>query len=179
MLNRRKYTDSEMNTLLKSMVVLVDTREHSGKNDHILDYFDKHKIAYKKMALPALDYSLMLPANPELNVPSDLYFYNDIAIERKANAEELSGNFSQNRERFNDEFSRARCKRRYLIVENCNYSDIVDNKYNTQYSSKSYLASLHSFNMKYDLQIVFMPDKSYTPIFIIGTLQYYLRYLLK
>ena len=161
------------------MVVLVDTREHKGKNDHILNYFDAHKIAYKKMALPALDYSVMLPANEELGIPHDMLFYNDIAIERKASAEELSGNFSQNRERFNDEFSRARCKRRYLIIEGCNYSDIVQGNYNTQYASKSYLGSLHSFNTKYDLQIVFMPDKAYTPIFIIGVLQYYLRYILK
>lgn len=32
-----------------------------------------------------------------------------------------------------------------------------------------------SFNHKYDLQIVFMKERAYTPIYIYGVMQYYLR----
>ena len=39
MLNKFKYTDKEIDELVKSIVVLVDTSEK--ENQHILDYFDK------------------------------------------------------------------------------------------------------------------------------------------
>ena len=45
MIDNFKYTDKEVNELISSMVILVDTREQ--KCDHILDYFDKKKINYK------------------------------------------------------------------------------------------------------------------------------------
>ena len=68
---------------------------------------------------------------------------------------------------------------KYLLIENANYEDIVNGKYNTQYNKKSYLGSIHSFNHKYDLEIVFMPDNTYSPIFIYGVMQYYLRNLIR
>ncbi len=37
---------------------------------------------------------LVLPANPELGITRDKYFYDEITIEKKANLEELSANFS-------------------------------------------------------------------------------------
>jgi len=158
-------------------VILVDTREK--KNENILSYFDKHKIPYEKIALPCGDYSFKLPENKELGISRSKYFYDEIFIEKKNSAEELSGNFAQTRTRFEEEFATAKAKKKYLMIENCNYLDIVNGNYNTQYNSKSYLGSLHSFNHKYDLEIVFMPDNSYSPIFIYGTFQYYLRNLVK
>lgn len=47
-----------MDELISSMVILVDTREKV--NDHILEYFDKKSITYKKKALDYGDYSLSL-----------------------------------------------------------------------------------------------------------------------
>jgi ERCC4-type nuclease len=166
-----------MNKLLKSIVIIIDSREKV--NSHIIDYYDKHKIKYEIMALPCGDYSFILPENKELGIDAPMYFYNDIFIERKASAEEISSNFTQSRERFNDEFATAHAKIKYLLIEGCNYEDIVEGKYNTEYNSKSFLASLHSFNIKYGLQVTFMPDKKYTPIYIYGVMQYYLRHLLK
>ena len=49
MLERLKYSEEEQKRLMKSMVVLIDSREK--KNQHITDYFDKHKIPYKVVAL--------------------------------------------------------------------------------------------------------------------------------
>lgn len=159
------------------MVILIDSREKSMK--HLTDYWDKYKIEYETFSLPSGDYSVKLKAIPELGIPEDMYFYNDIILERKNSLEELSGCFAQTRERFNDEWSRCYAKRRYLLIENANYEDLVNGKYNTQYSSKSYLGSLHSFNTKYDLQLMFMPNKEYSPIYILAVLQYYIRYLVK
>lgn len=184
MINRRKYTDKELNTLLNSMVVLIDTREK--QNSHITGYFDKHGIAYKKKALPAGDYSVMLPKNEELGIDADMWFYEDILVERKHSLDELENNFSKERERFNNEFSRMKADRRYLIIENGTYADVFNGNYGKYHDkdkkpfySTSYIGSLHSFNTKYNLQIIFMPDPYYTPIYMFGIFRYYLRFLLE
>ena len=176
-LNRRKYSDTEINKILKNIIILVDSREQV--NQHLLEYWDKHKIKYEVMALPSGDYSFALEAIPELDIPNKMNFYNDIIVERKNSLEELSGCFSQTREQFNNEWSRCYAKRKYLLIEKGTYADLTNGNYNTKYNSKSYLGSLHSFNAKYGLEIVFMPDKSYSPVFILATFQYYLRYLIK
>lgn len=177
MLNRIKYTDKEIDLLLKSMVILIDSMEK--KNAHITSWLDKKKIEYKQFRLPSFDYSFMLPKNEELGISHDYYFYNDCSIERKNSLEELSGNFSQGRVAFNNEFSRSRCLRKHLLIEGANYQDIVDGNYNTQYNSKSFLGSLHSFETKYDLHVRFMPDRQYSATHILATFQYYLRFIIK
>ena len=80
---------------------------------------------------------------------------------------------------FEEELAVAKAHKKYLLIENANYEDIVNGRYNTQYNKKSYLGSIHSFNHKYNLEIVFMPDNAYSPIFIYGVMQYYLRNLIK
>jgi ERCC4-type nuclease len=159
------------------MVILIDSREKSQV--HIEQWLDQHKIEHETLALPSGDYSFALNPIPELDINQKQYFYNDIIIERKNSLEELSGCFAQTRERFNDEWSRCYAKRKYLLIENANYKDLVEGRYNTKYSSKSFLGSLHSFNAKYNLQIMFMPDKNYSAAYILAVLQYYLRYLIK
>lgn len=172
-LGRYKYTDTEEKKLLSSIVILVDTREKV--NNHIIEYFDKYGIPYKKKAMAQGDYSFYVPQNEELSVQRDIYFDNEIFIERKANLDELSNNLSNERANFEEEFAIARAKTKYLLVENANYQDVVTGNYRTQYNKKSFIGSLHSFNHKYNLQIVFMPDNTFSPVFIYGTMQYYLR----
>lgn len=163
--------------MLKSVTVLVDTREKCA--GHITSYFEKHHIPYKRKGLTALDYSFYLPQNEELGIVKDLYFTKDIAFERKASLEELSVNLTKNRTRFEEEMATATTLYKYLIIENANYFDVANGNYRSEYNSKSFLGTLHSFNHKYDLQIVFMPDASFTPIYMYATMQYYLRNILK
>lgn len=172
-----KYTETEEKQLLSSIVILIDTREQ--KNEHIVDYFTKHKIPFKKKALSHGDYSFYLPKNDELSIFRDIYFDNEIIVERKANLNELSNNFSNERNRFEEEFAISKAHKKYLLIENANYSDVVQGNYDTKYNKKSFIGSLHSFNHKYDLEIVFIPDCLFTPIYIYGTMQYYLRNKLK
>ena len=173
MLGRYKYTETEEKQLLSSIVILVDTREKV--NNHIIEYFDKYNIPYKKKAMAHGDYSFYVPKNDALSVTRDTYFDNEIFIERKASLDELSNNLSNERANFEEEFAIAKAKTKYLLVENANYQDVVTGNYKTQYNKKSFIGSLHSFNHKYNLQIVFMPDHAFSPIFIYGTMQYYLR----
>ena len=172
-----KFGDEEKKKLEKQIVILVDTREK--KNDHILNYFDSYHIKYKKQALSSGDYSFYVEANDELSIPRDIYFDNKIFVERKANLDELATNFSKNRTRFEEEFSISSAERKYLLIEGANYEDILLHNYTSEFNPKSYLGSLHSFNHRYNLQIVFLPDRDYSPIYILGIFKYYLRNLVK
>ena len=167
-----KYTDTEKNKLLKSIVVLVDTREN--KNDHITEWFEKKKIKYEAKALGNGDYSFYLPKNSELNIDRDLYFDRDIMIERKASADELALNFTKHRSRFEEELATYKGKK-YLMIESTRYSDIVSENYRSQYKGASYLATLHTFSHRYDMDVVFMPENKYSGLWIYMTLTYWLR----
>lgn len=158
------------------MVILVDTREQ--KNDHITNIFDKNKIFYKKKALDYGDYSFMLPKNGDLSILRDMYFDKKVCIERKASLEEISGNLTKGRDRFEKELCLSP-KTKVLLIENANYSDVATGNYQTQYNKKSFLASLHSFWFKYNAPIMFMPDNKYSALFIKKYFEYYLKNYLK
>lgn len=167
-----KYSDDEIDRIVKSIVILTDTREQ--KNQHIIDWLDSKKIPHKSKALQNGDYSFYVPVNPDLNIERDLYFDKEIMVERKGSLEELSGNLSQHRARFEEEMATFSGVK-YLLIENANYQDIITGNYNTKFSSKSFLASLHTFNHRYGLQIMFMPDHKYTGYFLYGVFTYFLR----
>lgn len=172
-----KYTETEQKNLLSSVSILVDTREK--KNDHIIDYFDKCNIKWKSKALEQGDYTFFVPQNDELTIPRDIYFNDEIIIERKGSLDELAGNLTTNRDRFEKELSLAKAKTRYLMIENASYEDVLSGNYKSDYSSKSFVGSLHSFNHKYNLQVVFMPNKLASGAFIYATMYYYFRNLIK
>ena len=172
MINNFKYTDKEMEELISSITILIDTREKQA--NHITDYFDRKEIKYKKKALNYGDYSFMLPANEKLSIPRDLYFDKQVVVERKASLEEISGNLTQGRDRFEKELCLAP-PIKVLLIENANYSDIATGNYNTQYTKKSFWASIHRFWFKYNIPVMFMPDHQYSGLFIRGYFEYYLK----
>jgi len=176
MIEYYRFTEKELKTLLKSMVILIDTRENV--NEHISRWLDKKKIPYKVQKLNVADYSFMLPSNPELGIVRDLYFTDKIAIERKNSLEELSGCFTNTRTAFENEFIRSQGKV-YLLIENACYEDIITHKYKTDYNPNSFLASLHSFADRYNISVNFIKDNRYSGQFIYYTFYYWLRnYLL-
>ena len=54
-----KFSVEEIKKLTKQMIVLIDTREK--RNEHILSYFDKQGITYRKEKLDFGDYTFLLP----------------------------------------------------------------------------------------------------------------------
>lgn len=171
-LKHYKYTDKEKAQLLKSIVILVDTREN--KNQHILDWFDRKEVPYKKKALENGDYSFYIPKNVELNIERDLYFDKEIMIERKNSVDELAGNFTKNRTRFEEELATYSGKK-YLLIENSDYTNIIKGNYRSEYASKSYLATLHTFNHRYNIEVVFMQQNQYSALWIYMTFLYWIR----
>lgn len=178
MIQLYRYTDAEIDKLLKSMIYIYDTREHDGKNQHILDVWDKMGIAYKKKKLDYGDYSFFVPANEELDIPRDLDFSRQIVVERKASLDEFAGNATKERERIKKEFTLAPPEK-VLLIEGGSYSDMLNGRYRSDYAPKSYWATLHSFWHEYNIPFVFMPNPAESAYFIRGYFQYWLRNYLK
>ena len=178
MLENFHYTKTEQDKLLKSITILVDTREKENSHDHILNYFESKDIPWEKFKLNTCDYSFKIPANEELGIVRDLYFNKEICIERKANLEELSKNLTAEKTRISNEFSNAP-KNKVLLIENASYENLVLGKYNTSYNPKSYWASVFSMWHKYDLPFFLIQDNKFTGQFIYGYFYYYLRNIIK
>ena len=164
------YTDEELKTLLKIITILVDTREKA--NEHITVYFTKKDIPYKKLNFG--DYSFYLPANPNLGIPRDTYFTNNISIERKNFLEELSSNLTNGRQQFETELIKSSQSKLILMVENANFADIFNNKYNTGYNSTAFIATLKTYEARYNLNINFI-TAGLSGSFIHSTFYYHLR----
>ena len=171
------YTKTELKQLLDSIVILADTREK--KNNHILNYLDKQGIDHKSKKLDFGDYSFMLPANKELGINRDIYFSNSISVERKSNLEEVSNNFTHKRAQFENELIRSRGSKLILLVEDQQgYQNILQHNYRTKYKPKSFVASLATFQARYNLDIRFL-DSSLSGNFIYYSCRYWLREYLK
>lgn len=171
-----KYSVEEIKKLTKQMVILVDSREK--RNEHILSYFDKQEIAYKKEKLEYGDYSFMIPTTV---ASEDIFFHRDIAIERKASLEELSGNLAQERERFEKEFLKAGndgCKIYLMIESPGGYSDIIGHRYRTEFTPAAYMASLKTWESRFGCNVQFI-DSQYSGYYIYSTFSYFAREMLK
>ena len=139
MLSHYKYTDKEKEELMKSLTIIVDSREKV--NGQILEWFDKNHVKYVVKALKNGDYSFYVPANEKLNIDRDLYFDRQIMIERKASLEEISGNITQNRARFEEElatFSGKKYLMRMLITP-ISFKRITRPTYHPKRSSPRYI----------------------------------------
>lgn len=151
---RYHFTDTEVKKLLDSMVILVDTREQ--ENGHLLSYFDKKKIPHEKKALSTADYSCKIPKNDELGISRDIYFTDSIMVERKASLDELAGNLTKDRTRFESELIRAKGANIALMIENATYADLVMGRYRSEYNAKSFVATLATYSARYGLDVNFV-----------------------
>jgi hypothetical protein len=95
-----KFSDKEINEILKNIVILIDTREQA--NNHVTDWFNKNKISYKIQKVDYGDYSCYLPVGTFEGQVRDIYFTNDIAIERKSCIDELAMNLKDNKTNINE-----------------------------------------------------------------------------
>lgn len=95
---------------MQEVTVLCDTREQ--QNSHIIERFDSWGIDHKTQKLDFGDYSF---------IAGNLDFRMSLAVERKGSVNELWGNCTRDRERFEKEIStmHAICGASHLIIENC------------------------------------------------------------
>lgn len=129
------------------------------------------------MGLNQGDYSFYIPTNPELNIVRDIYFDKEVVLERKNSLQELSGNFTNDRDRIKNEFAQFKGDMQ-LLIEASTYKDLIDGNYNTKYNKASFLASLHSMSFEFKIPFIFI-DKEYSGIYIYTHLRYWMRNLIK
>lgn len=84
-------------------------------------------------------------------------FEKDIVVERKRNLDEICGNFTGERERFEREFLRARAygTKVILVIENATWTDIFLGNYRSKTNPKSLLASLLSWMVRFNITVTF------------------------
>lgn len=171
------YTDAETKKLLKSLTMLVDTREQ--KNQHILKYFMDKDIPYKVQKLDYGDYSAFIPKDVELGIHRDIYLLDNINIERKANLDELAQNLTHGRTQIENEFLRSKGTKLYLMVEDATWQDIQLKKYRADYSPSAYMGTLRAFEARFDIRLNFTLSEN-SGSFIHSVLFYHAReFLLK
>lgn len=155
------YTDKQVNEIIKSMVILVDTREKA--NEHIINYFESKKVQYKDKALESGDYSVLIPPLADLGIvlPQTLNKPIDggLFIERKNSLEELAGNLGKYRDRFEAELQRMKNAEKHLIIESGSWGDIMLGNYDSNLGAKAFYNSLLTFISRYNLHIHFTTPK--------------------
>ena len=141
----------EIEEAMKTFEIIVDTREQ--KWQHIESALAATQTPYERCKLNYGDYSCKVTKSDN----SPLSLSERLVIERKANLDELAGNFTKGRSRFDREFKRALENKAkvFLLIENASWDDIEQHHYRSQFPSKSYLATLYSWQAKYNITIIF------------------------
>jgi ERCC4-type nuclease len=104
----------------------------------------------------------------------------EVVIEKKNSIDEIAGNFTADRQRFEDEFTRAKAEglKVFLVIENCSWSDIFLHNYRSKLEPKSLIASLLSWQVRFNITICFCKPEE-TGQIIHGILFYAAREALK
>ena len=143
----------------------MDTREQVNYN--ITSYLSEKKVPYINRKLDVGDYSFSV---------DKFTFEDSVVIERKANLDEIAGNVTNDRTRFENEFLRAKAKgiKVFLLIENCTWQDINSHNYKSKLNPKALLGTLLSWQVKYNITII-MCKPNETGQLIYATFYYWLK----
>ena len=136
----------EVEEALKTLTVLVDTREQPTKALSMrLAKFPRHQ----REKLNAGDYSGKLLVNGD-------WYTLPVAIERKMSIDELCNCYCQQRPRFEREFDRAKEAniKMYLLVEGASWETIYNDLYQSHMRPRSLVGSILSWLSRYDCQLL-------------------------
>lgn len=160
----KHWTESELKKELSKLTIVCDTRE---RDTHCEEYFKKNKIPCIVRKLDTGDYSCQL---------GEQSFERDVVIERKHNLDEICGNFTVERERFEREFMRAKAygTKVYLIIENATWADIFIGNYRSKLNSKSLFGSLLSWMVRFNITVLFCKPEESARI-MCGIFYYYVK----
>ena len=151
----------EIDDCLKSMQIIVDTREQPSKRAQ--SRYDSFCCPYKRqtMAFGDYTYNFVLPSGKWL-YDENSTIQGDVVIERKADLTELSQCFCQSRERFEKEFEKAIHHKAsvYLLVEDATWENLINGRYRTRFNSKAYFASMTAWMARYNIKPIFCKSET-------------------
>ena len=147
----------DIKACLDSIQILVDSREQPSERAE--RRYKSFGCPYRRQTLEYGDYTYNFRLNGKELFPEDISIGGDCVIERKASLEELSGNLSHGRERFNREFQKALDAEAsvYLLVEDASLQKLYAGHYKTKFRKEAYFASFMAFLAKYHIQPIFCP----------------------
>ena len=152
----------EVENCLRSMEVLVDTREQD--TERARERYNRFPCEYVRQALSYGDYAynFVLPDGSSFLEYSPHEVAAPIVVERKMNLDELARCFTRSRKRFEAEFARAKEKgaRIYLLVENATWEKLLAGKYRSMYNPAAFLASILAWQNRYDLQLIMCKEET-------------------
>ena len=162
---QKHYTEKELKEKLDGLALISDSRENV--NGHIIKYFESKNVPIISRKLDVGDYSCQI---------GDITFERSFVVERKANLDEICGNLTSDRNRFEREFLRAKAfgVKVFLVIENATWSDVYLQNYRSKLSAKSLLASLLSWQTRFNVTILFCEPQN-TAKLIHGILYYAAR----
>ena len=142
---------SEIDKILSTMVILVDSREHPTAEAK--KRWERFGVPYERVCLKSGDYS----AKFTLTNGEELNLNNRCVVERKMSVGEICGNFGSGRARFKREFERLRENgtKTYLLIENATWENIYNGRYNSRMTPQSLVASLTAWLARYNVVPIF------------------------
>ena len=142
---------AEIQRILKTLVIIVDTREH--QTEGLLARIVDTGLPYTRRKLDFGDYSCMAT----LHTGQVVSFENSVVVERKMSLAELAQCFTGNRERFAAEFERAKAvgAKTYLLIEDGSLDKVVTHSYRSQMNPTAFIASIFAWLARYDCQVLF------------------------
>ena len=168
------YTHFEIDRMLDSMTVLVDTREQDTPafRARLSDMKCKKRREYLNYG----DYSAEVINESGISISAA----NKVSIERKMDIDELCKCFTYERERFKREFERAAedGAKMYLLVENASWEKIFSGAYRSKMKPEALEASILAWCARYNLTLHFCRPKS-TGILIEKILRYEIKVMLE
>ena len=163
-------TPTEMEYILNNNITLIyDSREHqtAALEKRLRAAGFKHR----REALKFGDYTAEYVIGDKV-----FNLQNEIVVERKMSLDEICGNFTKGRKRFEREFEKAIAAgaKVHLIIENGSYEKILDGDYRSRLNSNSLYSSLIAFCDRYNITIHFCkPDT--TPTLLRKIFYYHIR----
>ena len=160
----KHWTESELKAELSKLAIICDTRE---KDPHVSEWFAKNKVPTITRKLDTGDYSAQL---------GEMSMEREIVVERKRNLDEICGNFTVERERFEREFMRAKAygTKVFLIIENATWADIFLGNYRSKTTPKSLMGSLLSWMVRFNITVLFCKPEE-TARIMWGIFHYYAK----
>lgn len=154
-------TVQEVQAVLNSMEILVDTREQP--TDRAKKRYERFGCPYRRATLSYGDYAYNATL-PDGNALYDVQatVYPACVVERKMSLDELAACFCSRRQRFTNEFERAKemGARMYLIIENATWENLCNGKYRTKMKASAFIASVIAFVVRYNMNIFFCKEET-------------------
>ena len=150
-----KYHPTEIEHILRSFTILVDTREQDTPRARAR--YKQFGCEYERKALRFGDYSARLTGLEG----EEISLENVICVERKMDLGELCSCFCQGRERFRREFERAKNAGAvvYLLIENDSLDAAYKGSYRSRMHPNALTASIFSWCIEFEIVPLFISSE--------------------